>query len=121
MEIKGKGPNGRANAGTPREPRGTANDEKLYASFVTSLKRSRASIKKCYQNALKKDTGLQARTVTLKIAVNYRTSGKVSKATFSPRISGTFDRCMASIAQHWKLPAMPRKVSFNYRQTLTPQ
>jgi hypothetical protein len=117
LEVKGKGPNGRASG----EPRGNADDQKLYEAFVASLKRSRGAIKKCYQAALKKDSGLQARTITLDIAVNYRTSGKVRGASFNPRISDAFDRCMEAVANNWQLPAMPRAVSFNYRQTLTPE
>jgi hypothetical protein len=113
----GKGPSGKP----PREPRGNADDAKLYEAFVASLRRSRGSIKKCYQNALKKNSSIQGRTVTLNIGVDYRTSGKVANARFSPRISQTFNKCMAGVAQNWKLPAMPRAVSFNYRQTLTPE
>lgn len=119
MEITAgadKGPHVRV-----KDPRGDAKDAELYASFVKSLERSRGSIQKCYQSALKKNTALQARTVTLNIAVDYRTSGKVSDASFSPRISDQFNACMRTVADKWTLPAMPRAVSFNYKQTLTPE
>ena len=103
------------------DPKGTANDADLYKAFVSQLKRSRGSIKKCYQHALKKNSALSARTVTLNIGVDYKTSGKVKNATFSPRVSEQFNQCMDGVAQNWTLPGMPRAVSFNYKQTLTPE
>jgi hypothetical protein len=93
----------------------------LYEAFVASLRRSRGSIQKCYQNALKNNATLQARSVTLNIEVQYKTSGSVTDARFSPRIDQSFDRCMDSVARRWTLPAMPRAVAFNYKQTLTPE
>jgi hypothetical protein len=116
MTISGKGPSQRAG-----KPTGTADDLKLYEAFVASLQKSRGSIQKCYQNALKNNATLQSRSVTLSIEVAYRSSGQVSGATFNPRIDETFDRCMDAVARRWTLPAMPAAVSFNYRQTLTPE
>jgi hypothetical protein len=116
MQITGKGPNQQAG-----EPRGNADDAKLYEAFVASLKKSRGSIQKCYQAALKNNTALQARTVTLNIQVDYKTSGTVAKSGFEPRISEGFDQCMEAVARRWDLPAMPRGVTFAYRQTLTPE
>jgi hypothetical protein len=111
---KGKGPN-------KGEPKGNAKDEALYAEFVKRVRRSRGAIKKCYQNALKKNSALQARTVPLKIQVNFKTSGAMSSASFNPRISDTFDKCMTGVAKNWKLPAAPRKVAFRYQMSLTPE
>lgn len=119
MEIKAgvsKGPNTSA-----KDPKGNAKDAELYEAFLTQLKRSRGAIKKCYQSALKKNSALSARTVTLKIRVDYKSSGKVKGASFSPRVSEQFNQCMDGVANNWKLPAMPRAVSFNYNQTLTPE
>ena len=116
MKVSGKGPNERSGART-----GSADDAVLYESFVSSLQKSRGSIQKCYQNALKNNATLQARSVTLNIEVAYRTSGQVSGASFSPRIDESFDRCMDAVARRWVLPAMARAVSFNYKQTLTPE
>jgi hypothetical protein len=116
MKIAGKWPNERV-----KPTGGNADDLKLYEAFVAALQRSRGSIQKCYQNALKNNATLQARSVTLSIEVAYKTSGAVSGAQFSPRIDESFDRCMDAVAHRWTLPAMPRAVSFNYKQTLTPQ
>ncbi len=112
---KNKGPSG------GKDPKGNAKDEELYAAFVKQLKRSRGSIKKCYQAALKKDSRLSTRTISLNIKVNYKTSGKVKNASFSPNVSAQFNSCMNGVAGKWILPAMPRSVTFNYRQTLTPE
>jgi hypothetical protein len=116
MKVRGKGPSERT--GTPT---GSADDVKLYEAFVAALKGSRGSIQKCYQTALKNNATLQGRPVTLSIEVAYRTSGQVSDASFSPRIDGNFDRCMEAVARRWALPAMPRQVAFNYKQTLQPE
>ena len=102
MQITGKGPHQQAG-----EPTGSADDAKLYEAFVASLKKSRGSIQKCYQSALKNNTQLQARTVTLNIQVDYRTSGTVARSGFEPKISDGFDQCMESVAKRWDLPAMP--------------
>lgn len=116
MKIAGRGPHERSG-----EPHGNADDAKLYQAFVDALHKSRGSIQKCYQNALKNNAALQANSVTLNIQVSYKTSGQVSDATFNPRIDESFNRCMEAVARHWTLPAMPRAVSFNYKQTLTPE
>jgi hypothetical protein len=113
---KDKGPN--AGSG---DPKGSAKDAELYEAFVSQLKRSRGSIKKCYQHALKKNSALAGRSVTLNIGVDYKTSGQVKAANFTPRVSEQFNQCMDGVAQKWTLPGMPRAVSFNYKQTLTPE
>jgi len=116
MKITGKGPHESTEGQV-----GTAEDAKLYEAFVSALRRSRGSIQKCYQNALKNNATLQARSVTLNIEVQYKTSGTVTDSRFSPRIDQSFDRCMDAVARRWTLPAMPRAVAFNYKQTLTPE
>jgi hypothetical protein len=113
----GQGPNTRA-----AKPTGTSDDSKLYESFVASVRNSRGAIKKCYQNALKKNSALQARTVTLNITVNFKTNGEATASQFSPRISEHFDQCMEGIANRWKLPEFSgRAVSFQTKLSLTPE
>jgi hypothetical protein len=116
MKVVGKGPNERT-----RPAGGNADDLKLYEAFVAALQRSHGSIQKCYQVALKNNATLQSRSVTLNIEVQYRSSGEVSNSSFSPRIDASFDQCMSAVAKRWTLPAMPRAVAFNYKQTLTPE
>jgi hypothetical protein len=103
------------------EPKGDAKDEHLYDEFVKAVKGSHGAIKTCYQNALKKNNALQARTVSLAITVNFKSSGTMSSASFNPRISEHFDDCLRGIAERWKLPAAPRQVAFQYKISLTPE
>lgn len=98
-----------------------AADEDLYKSFVTQVQRSRGSMQRCYTNALKKDSGLQVRSVTLKIQVKFKASGSVAKSTFKPTISGSFDKCMTTIAQRWKLTGTREALTFQQPITLSPQ
>lgn len=116
MKVVGKGPNERT-----KPAGGNADDLKLYEAFVAALQKSHGSIQKCYQLALKNNATLQSRSVTLNIQVQYKTSGQVSASSFNPRIDQSFDSCMSAVAKRWTLPAMPRSVAFNYKQTLTPE
>jgi hypothetical protein len=112
----GKGPNVRA-----ARPTGETDDNALYQSFINSVNASRAGMTKCYENALKRDTGLQARTVTLNIQVRFTTAGKPGTITLDPRISEAFDACMQTLIGRWSLPAAPTAVTFRAPVTLTPQ
>lgn len=116
MKISGRGPSEQAG-----RPKGSADDAALYEAFLKALERSRGAIQKCYQSALKNNTTLQSKTLTLNIEVNYATSGGVSGSRFQPRVSAGFDQCMEAVAKRWTLPAMPSGVTFAYRQTLTPE
>ena len=117
MSISGKVGGGGGGGGS----HGTATDVKLYEAFVAALRASRGSIQKCYQSALKNNATLQARPVTLDIQVAYKSSGQVAAASFNPRVDRAFDSCMSAVAKRWTLPAMPAAVTFNYKQTLTPE
>ncbi len=117
IEILGRGPHGSGS----RDPKGNAKDTELYKAFIAKVKGSRGSIKKCYENALKKRTDLQNRSIMVAISVDYRTTGAVSGAHVQPHVTPGFDRCVRTVAQRWKLPAMPKVATFNYSQKLTPQ
>ena len=114
MTISGKGPNVRAGGSV------TA-DKDLYESFVTQVQAARGAMQRCYQNALKKDSGLQMREVELNIQVRFTPAGKVSKAGFSPTISDSFDSCMGTIARRWQLKESPSGAIFEFPVNLTPQ
>ncbi len=121
VAATGRGPNETAKPNKPGTKPGNADDQALYKSFLKAVNRSRGGIKKCYQRALKADSSLQARTISMKIKVKYNVAGQVTGTGFSPRISSKFDSCMSSITKRWKLPAPPRPVSFRAPVTLTPQ
>jgi hypothetical protein len=114
LTITGQGPSGRS--GGPAAP-----DEQLFESFVKQVQQSRGSMQRCYQNALKKDTGLQARTMTMNVQVRFTPAGKVSQATFNPQISDSFDSCMSTVAKRWKLEGTSGPIVFKQPITLTPQ
>lgn len=96
-------------------------DEELYKAFVGQVQKSRGSMQRCYTNALKKDSGLQARTVTLKIQVRFKADGAVAKSTFTPNISESFDTCMEAVTKKWKLEGARAAVTFQQPVTLSPQ
>jgi hypothetical protein len=109
------------NQGNDKPPGPTVPDEELYKSFVDQVQKSRGSIQRCYTNALKKDSGLQVRTVTLKIQVRFKADGSASKSTFTPNISESFDTCMDSVTKKWKLASMNSSITFQQPVTLSPQ
>src|SRR5687767_2580041 len=43
--------------------------------FIDVVAKSRGAIQKCYEQALRKDTGLQARTVTLTVSASFSQAG----------------------------------------------
>ncbi len=98
----GKGPNETARPNKSATKPGNADDQALYKSFLKAVNRSRGGIKKCYQRALKADSSLQARTISMKIKVKYNVAGQVTGTGFSPRISSKFDSCMSSITKRWE-------------------
>ena len=111
---KDKGPNVKNNGPA-------AADEDLYKAFVNHVRKSKGSIQRCYTNALKKDSGLQAKTITLKLSVRFKADGKVSKATFTPRISDSFNTCMSTVAKRWTLQGTRQSITFQQPVTLSPQ
>ncbi|HTM23230.1 MAG TPA: hypothetical protein VL172_22065, partial [Kofleriaceae bacterium] len=101
----GAGPNV-ANRNPP-DPKGNAKDAELYKAFKDHVDNSRGAIKKCYQNALKKDSSLDQRVITINLSVKYAASGKVQNVGMDKRISDTFSACMDNVAGGWQLPAAP--------------
>ncbi len=114
----GSGPN---TAGRPPDPKGNAKDAELYKAFLNHVNVSRGAIKKCYQNALKKDSSLDQRTITITISVRYSSSGKVQSVGLDKRISDSFAACMDNVASGWTVPAAPQSFTFRAPVTLMPQ
>lgn len=88
--------------------------------FIDLVSRSRGAIQKCYEQALKKDSGLQARTVTLKVSANFSQAGALQGSRFSPSLGDAFDSCMRAVASKWQMPAGPQAMSFQAPVSLTP-
>lgn len=114
MTIRGKGPSERS--GGP-----AAADEELFESFLSQVQGARGQMQRCYQNALKKNSGLQARTITLNVQVRFSPAGKVARATFEPEISDAFEACMSAVARRWTLDGTSQSVTFRQPITLSPQ
>ncbi len=93
---------------------------KLSEQFITMVQRSRGSIQKCYEQALKKSTGLQARTVNLKVSASFSSSGAFSRVTFSPELPEIFDTCLRGVAGKWKMAGVPQVMTFQASVKLTP-
>jgi len=93
----------------------------LSADFLDQVQKSRGAIQKCYEQALKKNTGLQARTVTLKLSASFASSGSFQRTSFNPSLGDTFDNCLRGVAGHWKLskPA-PSAMTFQASVSLVP-
>ncbi len=92
----------------------------LSAQFLDVVQKSRGSIQKCYEQALKKSTGLQGRTVTLKLSASFTAAGAFTKVSFSPDLPDVFDTCLRNIASKWKMPAAPAGLTFQAQVSLNP-
>jgi hypothetical protein len=89
-------------------------------SFIDVVQKSRGAIQKCYEQALKKDTSLQARTVTLNVSASFNAAGAFQRTSFSPTISDAFDQCMRGVASKWSLPTSTQAMTFKAQVSLTP-
>ena len=88
--------------------------------FIGQVSKARGSIQKCYEQALKKSTGLQARTVNLKLSASFAASGKFSRVSFSPDLPEAFDTCLRTVASKWTMPAAKSTMTFQANVKLTP-
>lgn len=115
LEIKAR-PSG---GGTPAVSDAVATE--LSQKFIELVRKSRGSITKCYEQALKKNASLQARTISLTVTARYGAGGDVTRSSFKPDSLGTaFDSCMQGVAKNWKLPETAAGMSFQSTVTLSP-
>jgi hypothetical protein len=108
----------------PHSGGGPAIDDKAVAAaskeFLDVVARSRGAIQKCYEQALKKNTGLQARTVSLSVSASFSNTGAYQSASFAPSLGDAFDNCMKGIATRWALPTNSPAMTFKATVSLTP-
>jgi hypothetical protein len=101
-------------------------DDKVVAAaskeFEDLVHKSRGAIQKCYEQVLKKDTALQARTVTLTVSATFTGQGAYQNSAFhaTQNLGDTFDNCMKTIAQKWQLPQNSQTMTFKAQVSLTP-
>jgi hypothetical protein len=88
--------------------------------FTVVVEKSRGSIQKCYEQALKKTTGLQSKTVTLTVSASFSQQGAYKNANFSPSLGDTFDTCIRAVATKWVLPQNSPAMTFQAQVSLTP-
>lgn len=87
--------------------------------FLSVVERSRGAIQKCYEQALKKNTGLAARPVTLQVSASFA-SGQFKGSNFAPSLGDTFDNCIRTVASKWTLPTSSPAMTFKAQVSLTP-
>src|SRR5215510_164648 len=87
--------------------------------FLNVVEKSRGAIQKCYEQALKKNTGLAARTVTLSVSASFA-SGQFKSSNFAPSLGDTFDNCIRTVASKWALPTTSPAMTFKAQVSLTP-
>ena len=110
--------------GKPGEARPV--DDKVAAAaskeFYDVVAKSRGAIQKCYEQVLKKDTGLQQRTVTLTVQATFTGQGAYQSSSFhaTQNLGDSFDNCMKTIAQKWALPKNSQTMTFKAQVSLTP-
>jgi RNA 3'-terminal phosphate cyclase len=88
--------------------------------FIDVVAKSRGAIQKCYEQALKKDSSLQARTITLTVSASFSQAGAYRDASFSPSLSAAFDTCIKTVASRWALPQNSPAMTFKAQVSLTP-
>lgn len=88
--------------------------------FLNVVRKSRGAIQKCYEQALKKTTGLQSKTVTLTVSASFSQQGAYKNANFSPSLGDTFDTCIRAVATKWVLPQNSPAMTFQASVSLTP-
>src|ERR1043166_7087510 len=88
--------------------------------FLNVVAKSRGAIQKCYEQALKKNTGLQAKTVTLSVSASFAPSGQFKSSNFAPSLGDTFDNCIRTVASKWVLPNTSPAMTFKAQVSLTP-
>jgi len=87
--------------------------------FLNVVEKSRGAIQKCYEQALKKNTGLQAKTVTLSVSASFA-AGQFKSSNFAPSLGDTFDNCIRTVASKWTLPTSSPAMTFKAQVSLTP-
>ena len=88
--------------------------------FLDVVAKSRGAIQKCYEQALKKNTGLQAKTITLNVSASFSNAGQYKSSSFSPSLGDTFDNCIKTVASKWQLPTNSPAMTFKAQVSLTP-
>lgn len=71
--------------------------------FLDVVGRSRGAIQKCYEQALKKSSGLHGQDVNLTVYATFTPQGAVSRSSTAPSLGEPFDGCFKQVAQKWTI------------------
>jgi hypothetical protein len=110
----------RAGGGTGTPGVDDATATAMSQDFLEQVRKSRGQIQKCYEQALKKNAGLQARTVTLKLSASFAATGLFQRMSFNPSLGDTFDNCLRTVAGKWKMKPAPQAMTFQAPVSLVP-
>ena len=114
MKIKAGKP------GDPRPPIDATAATAAAKEFENIVQKSRGAIQKCYEQALKKNTGLQNKTITLTVFASFAQTGAYKNASFSPSLGDVFDACIQAVATRWVLNGNAPAQQFKASVSLTP-
>ena len=99
-------------------------DDKVAAAaskeFLNVVEKSRGAIQRCYEQALKKNSGMQSHTITLNVSASFTNQGAYRDSSFSPSLGDTFDNCIKTVASKWALPTNSPAMTFKAQVSLTP-
>ncbi len=102
---------------------GPAKGPPLDLSLVKSKIRSvRGTLKRCYEEAAKRDKSLAASSKTVSLRFTIYNSGKVGNIKLVPYVGGGFQPCVRRVVRTWKFPKFggyPK--NFVQRLHLTPK
>ena len=109
----------------PGQPGGTLPvDERVAAAgaqeFLGIVERSRGAIQKCYEQALKKSSGLQSQEVSLTVYATFTPQGSVSSSSSSPSLGEPFDGCFKQVAQRWTVKGSSSSMTYRSVVQLKP-
>jgi len=88
--------------------------------FTEVVEKSRGSIQKCYEQALKRSSGLGSQTVKLTVEATFSPSGAYQSLTSSPSLGEPFDGCLRQVAQKWTIKQGSPTMTYRHRVNLTP-
>ena len=95
-------------------------DERVAAAgaqeFLGIVERSRGAIQKCYEQALKKSSGLGSQEVSLTVYATFTPAGSVSSSSSAPSLGEPFDGCFKQVAQKWTVKGS--SASMTYRSVV---
>lgn len=99
-------------------------DERVAAAgaqeFLGIVERSRGAIQKCYEQALKKSSGLGSREISLTVYATFAPEGSVSTASSAPSLGEPFDGCFKQVAQKWTVKGSSSTMTYRSVVQLKP-